>query len=76
MGVAGGPESGVIGVVERGIKYSFIEPRLIAQGRPKCYLSCEGRDIQVTLFPSPSYCPVEELSVVQCDLHLQVMTFA
>ena len=39
-----GLESGVIGVVERGIKYSFIEPRLIAQGRPKCYLSCEGCD--------------------------------
>ena len=49
MGVAGGPESGITGVVERGIKYSFVEPRLIAQGRPKCYLSCEGHDTSMSI---------------------------
>ena len=64
-GVAGGLESGVIGVVERGIKYLFVEPHLIAQGRPKCYLSCKGRNSISPLGPN-----LEALSLMMCLDHV------
>ena len=65
MGVAGGPESGVTRVVEWGIKYLFVEPRLIAQGHPKCYLSCKGHNSISPLGPN-----LEALSLMTCLDHV------